>query len=168
MTGPKSISPAHHRRLEREHSFHVELPPAEAFTFFEPIGEKRWAEDWQPVFPTPEDARLHDGTVFTVARPHPAGGAPIDSVWTITRYEPPELIQYWNVLVGIRTTRIEVQCRARPTGGTHVRVRYLYTGLSDAGDTAIAEVTEAAFAKAIGGWGDAIAAYLRRGTPASP
>ncbi|HYC70119.1 MAG TPA: SRPBCC family protein [Opitutaceae bacterium] len=154
-------------RAVREHAFVVPLPPAECFVFFEPAGEKLWAEDWQPVFATPQDATLHDGSVFTVERPHPHGGAPIASVWTITQYDPPRAIEYRNVLAGLRATRILVRCE--PAGAaTRVVVRYVYTGLSDEGDAAIREVTPAAFAQSLEGWGAAIAAYLRRGTPASP
>lgn len=164
---PLPLPTAQHLRLEREHSFILGLPPADALGFFEPIGEKRWAEDWQPVFATPADAQLHDGSVFTVSRPHPAGSAPVDSVWTVTRYEPPRTIEYRNVLAGLRATRISVRCEATTDRHTRVIVRYVYTGLSEVGDAAIAEVTETAFAKSIEGWGQAIAAYLRRGTPAS-
>ena len=66
---------AEHRRLDREHSFTVARPPAEAFVLFEPVGEKCWAENWHPVFTSPEAARLHDGSVFTVAGHGPDGTA---------------------------------------------------------------------------------------------
>lgn len=158
---------AGHARADREYSFHVALPPAEAFRLFEPLGEKAWAEDWQPVFATAEDARLHDGSVFTVERPRAAGETPIASVWTITLYDPPRRIEYRNVLVGVRATRVAVRCE--PTdAGTHVAVRYVFTGLSLEGDAAIRAMTEPAFQGMIEGWNRSIADYLRRGTPASP
>lgn len=163
-TGPT----AGHVRLERGHTFVVALPPAEAFGFFEPIGEKRWAEGWQPVFASDLDTRLHDGSVFTVERPHPHGTGVVASIWMITHYDPPRLIEYRNVLVGLRATRIRVGCEPAPGNATRVTVRYVYTGLSIEGDAAIADVTEAAFAQSIASWGEGIAAYLRRGTPASP
>jgi hypothetical protein len=157
---------AGHAYAEREHAFTVALPPAEAFVFFEPLGEKKWAEGWQPVFTSPADARLHDGSVFTVESVHPHGGM-ISSVWTVSRYEPPRLIEYRNVLLGLRATRITVSCEPL-AGGTRVMVRYTYHGLSDQGDTLIARITPAAYAAMIESWGTDIAAYLRRGTPASP
>lgn len=47
-------------------------------------------------------------------------------------------------------------------------VRYEYTGLSAEGDALIAEITAERFAAMIGQWRDSIAAYLRRGTSATP
>ncbi|MGE0453254.1 MAG: SRPBCC family protein [Vicinamibacteria bacterium] len=156
-----------HLRATHEHAFTLALPPAEAFTFFEPIGEKRWASDWDPRFPVPEDAQLHDGSVFTVLRPA-EGGATLESVWTITRYAPPLEVEYANVLVGVRATRITVRCDPAPAGATRVGVRYVYTGLSDAGDREIAGLGAAAYREMIESWGADIAAYLERGTPATP
>jgi hypothetical protein len=161
-----AVPHAGHVRTEREHSFAVALPPAEAFTFFEPIGEKRWAEGWQPVFVSAEDAQLHDGSVFTVESPH-AHGAPIHSVWTVSRYEPSRLIEYRNVLFGLRATQITVRCEPHASG-TRVTVRYVYHGLSEQGDVLIAKMTPDAYRAMIDGWGTAIADYLKRGTPASP
>lgn len=59
-------------------------------------------------------------------------------------------------------------CAAAGEKGTGVTVRYEYTGLSAAGDALIAEITAERFAAMIGQWRDSIAAYLRRGTPATP
>lgn len=155
-------------RAEFEHDFTVARPPAEAFVFFEPVGEKTWAEDWQPVFATAADAQLHNGSVFTVERPRPGGGAPMASVWTIARYEPPHGIEYANVLIGVRATRIAVRCEPDGPAATRVTARYVYTGLSAEGDAAIAQVTADSFREMIESWGTSIAAYLTRGTPASP
>lgn len=157
---------AGHVRTEREHSFTVALPPAEAFTFFEPIGEKRWAEGWQPVFASAEDARLHDGSVFTVESSHPDGTV-IRSVWTVSRYEPSRLIEYRNVLLGLRATQITVRCEPQ-VSGTRVTVRYVYHGLSEQGDQLIGKMTTDAYRTMIDSWGTDIADYLKRGTPASP
>lgn len=159
---------AGHVRLGRESSFTVARPPADSFSFFEPLGEKRWADDWQPVFATAADARLAVGTVFTVERPAAHGGERVSSLWTITRYEPPHAIEYFNVLLGIRATRIAVRCEPAAPGQTRVTVRYTYTGLSAAGDAAIGAISETAFSQMIAEWSRAIARYLERGTPASP
>jgi hypothetical protein len=164
---PPPIPVAHRATTEREHTFSVALPVAGAFGLFEPIGEKKWAEGWQPVFVSEADADLHDGSVFTVDRPG-EGGAPITSVWTITRYEPGRVIEYRNVLPGIRATRIIVRCEPTSDTDTRVTVRYTYHSLSTEGDAAITRITAPAFRDMIDGWGTAIADYLKRGTPASP
>ncbi len=161
-----AVAHAGHVRTEREHIFTVARPPAEAFTFFEPIGEKRWAEGWQPVFASEQDAHLHDGSVFTVESPQRDGGV-IRSVWTVSRYEPPRLIEYRNFLPSLRATQIAVRCEPHASG-TRVTVRYVYHGLSEQGDQLIGKMTPDAYRAMIDGWGTAIADYLKRGTPASP
>ena len=159
---------AGHARAEYMHSFELPLPPADAFVFFAPVGEKRWATDWQPVFASAPDADLHNGSVFTVDRPNPEGGTPIESVWTITRYEPPHTIEYHNVLPGLRTTRITVSVAQITPDRTRVTVRYVYTGLTSKGDDAIRQITPEGYRQMIESWGAEIDAYLGRGTPASP
>jgi hypothetical protein len=158
---------ATHTRAIHEHSFSVPLPAAEAFTLFEPVGEMCWAEDWFPIFATASDAQLHEGSIFTVLRPGPDGEPPISSVWTVTRYVPSRLIEYHNVIIGQRATRITVQCAAEGDRRTTVVVRYVYTGLTDAGDKAISQITPTSYRQMIDGWSAAIAAWLVRGTPAS-
>lgn len=162
-----AVETAGHVRAEREHAFTVPLPPAGAFTFFEPLGEKNWAEGWHPVFATPDDARLHDGSVFTVEAKSPEG-SPLHSVWAVSRYEPPRLIEYRNVLTGLRATQITVRCEPGGPGATRVTVRYVYHGLSPEGDALIGQITPEVFRSNVDGWGAAITAYLKRGTPATP
>ena len=157
-----------HTKVSREQTFTVARPIAEAFPLFEPSGEKKWAEGWNPVFPSADDLPLHDGSVFTVEAPHPHNGGLMKSVWAVTRYEPPHLIEYRNVVIGLRATRIRVWCAATGERETRVTVRYEYTGLSAEGDGLISEITAGHYQEMITQWHDAIAAYLRRGTPATP
>jgi hypothetical protein len=168
MTNPvPTTEHAHHARADRKHAFSVGLPPSEAFLLFEPVGEKNWADGWRPVFASPEDARLHDGSVFTVNRPHPIHGS-IESVWMVSRYEPPHRIEYRNVEAGRRVSWISVHCEAAGERTTRVSVRYVFTGLSKEGDDHITKMTEPAFREMIEGWSKMIANYLERGTPATP
>lgn len=164
---PPATEAAQHLRVEREHAFTVARAPATAFPFFEPVGEKNWAEGWHPVFASAEDARLHDGSVFTVETKD-SRGAPLSSVWAVSRYEPPRLIEYRNVITGLRATQITVRCEPAAEGATRVTVRYVYHGLSTEGDRLIAQVTPEAYRANIESWGSAIAAHLQRGTPATP
>ena len=112
-----------HLKATHEHSFVLPLAAAEAFTFFEPVGEKRWASGWDPRFATAGDARLHEGSVFTVDRPNPHGRPPTPSVWIVTRYIPPRSIEYHNVLIGQRTSHISIRLDAEAPQRTRVTVR---------------------------------------------
>jgi len=51
------MTPFRAEHCERSHSFTVALPVAEAFRLFEPEGERRWAEGWDPRYLHPADGR---------------------------------------------------------------------------------------------------------------
>lgn len=168
MASALPAAPATHLKVDRQHSFTVARPAAEAFGLFTPLGEKNWAEGWNPVFPTAGDLPLRDGSVFTVEAPHPHGRGLMQSVWSVSRFEAPRLIEYRNVIIGLRATRIQVECTAAGEKETRVTVRYTYTGLSTEGDELIGQITAERFKAMIGEWDKSIAAYLKRGTPATP
>lgn len=155
-----SAAPSHHHlSVERTHRFTVALPLAEAFPLFEPIGEKAWAPDWDPVFATNADAQLSDRTVFTRAAPH--GDHMPTSIWLITRYDPAGgLIEYRAIVPGVRVARITVRCTPDGGASTTVDVTYLHTSLSDDGDRFVRDMTEGKFRSFIEDWAIAIRTYL--------
>jgi hypothetical protein len=164
---PPSTTNAGHLVATRSHTFKVHLPLADAFTLFEPIGEKNWAEGFDPVFATPESSTLGDDSIFTVEASH--GGVKHQTIWLITRYDrAAALVDYRAVYPGVRVARITVHCRASAKSETTVEVTYRYTGLSAEGDEYIAAMTEGKFGEFIEKWNSAIGAYLARGTPAVP
>jgi hypothetical protein len=164
---PDSAPHAGHLTATRAHTFVVALPPAGAFTLFEPVGEKLWAEGWNPVFASAKDANLSTDTVFT--RDLVTQGQTGSSVWLITRYDRPAgAIEYRVVYPGQRVARITVQCHPAPGAGTNVEVTYRYTGLSAEGDHYIAAMTDEKYRAFIEEWASAIRAWQARGTPATP
>jgi hypothetical protein len=158
---------AGHLVATRSHTFSVQLPLADAFTLFEPVGEKNWAEGFDPVFAAPGSSALGDDSIFTVEASH--GGLRHQTIWLITRYEhAAAFVEYRAVYPGVRVARISVQCRATAESETTVEVTYRYTGLSAEGDEYIAAMTDGKFGEFIETWNSAIRAYLARGTPAVP
>ena len=89
-------------------------------------------------------------------------------MWTVSRYDPPRLIEYRNVLPGFRATQITVRCAPGAGDQTLVTVRYVYHGLTVAGDQHLATITPEVFRANIDGWGTSIRAWRGRGTPATP
>jgi hypothetical protein len=164
---PPTAPAERHLRITRTHRFTVSLPLAGAFTLFEPVGEKCWAEGWSPVFPTPGDAELSDNTVFTRTLSH--DGRPETSIWLITRYDPPAgVIEYRAIVPGVRVSRITVRCRPVGESQTSVEVTYRHTSLSEEGDRYVERMTGEHYRAFIEEWASAIRAYLARGTPATP
>ena len=162
-----STKTAEHSTAARSHMFTVHLPLAEAFTLFEPVGEKNWAGGFDPVFATKESAVLGTDSVFTLEASH--GGARHTAIWLITRYDrAAAVIEYRAVNPGVRVARITVQCSPSSESETRVDVAYRYTGLSEEGDAYVDSITEKKFGEYIDEWASDIRAYLARGTPATP
>ena len=160
-----TVKSSEHLRIARESSFTVNLPPKQAFVLFEPVGEKNWAEDWQPVFASASDAQLAEGSVFTVEGQHSPAGV-VNAVWTVVQYAPPDRIEYFSVIPGLRATRILIRCHALAEV-THITVGYDYHGLSAEGDRYLEKITENSFRRMIGQWSASITSYLKRRRPAS-
>jgi hypothetical protein len=145
--------------VERSHAFVVPLPLERAFTFFEPEGERAWAEGWDPTYLHPADGRAERGMVFTTDHGNE------HTVWMMIRHEPPNLVEYVRMTPGSRMGRVLVQCSAMDATRTRINVSYALTGLTEKGNTLIGEVDEAAFARFIGSWSEAIARFLEGGAP---
>ena len=137
------------------HAFVVALPPAQAFTLFEPEGERRWAEGWDPRYVYPADGRTEAGMVFTT------GHGSETTLWTMVRHDPAGgIAEYVRVTPGERIAGVLVQCADAGGGSTRVTVVYTFTGLDAKGNEYVRGWDAARFAAYIDGWGEAIAAAL--------
>lgn len=143
--------------VERAHAIALPLPIAQAFSFFEPEGERAWAEGWNPHYLNPTDGRAARGMVFMTDH----GGE--DTVWMMVRHEPPSLVEYVRTTPGSRIGRVLVQCTALEAARTRVNVVYALTGLTEKGNATIRELDPARFARFIDSWSDAIMSSLSPG-----
>jgi hypothetical protein len=104
----------------------------------------------------PADGHAEQGMVFTTSH----GGE--DTIWMMTRHEPAAgIVEYARVTPGSRTATVLVQCAPLDIVRTRVTVIYVLTGLSDAGNTYIRKMDEAAYRDYIDSWRDAIAKIAR-------
>ena len=145
---------------ERAHAFVLPLPIADAFPFFEPEGERAWAEGWNPRYLHPTDGRAVRGMVFTTDHGNE------DTVWMMVRHAPPEMVEYVRVTPGSRIGRVLVQCSALDARRTRVNVIYALTGLSDKGNETIRGLEEAQFRRFIDSWSSAIEKAISEGRAA--
>ena len=138
-------------RAFRSHSFDVALPAAEAFELFTPEGERAWVPGWDPRYVYPRGPVPEKGMVFTTGEGAEA------ALWLISRYEPAAGdVEYIRVTPGSRMAIVRVRCAPRAASSARVTVSYEYTGLSDAGNDYVRAMDEAAYAKFIESWGEAI------------
>jgi hypothetical protein len=137
--------------VERSRSFVVELPVDRAFRLFEPEGERAWAKGWDPEYLHPRGTTdAVRGMVFRTRH----GGE--ETLWTVMRHEPASgLVEYARVTPGSRMGRVLVQCARLDAARTRVTAVYALTGLSDAGNAALAEF-DRAYDAFIDSWESAI------------
>ena len=139
---------------ERSHAFVIAAPLREAFAFFEPEGERAWAEGWDPHYLQPTDGRAVRGMVFTTSHGNEA------TVWMMVRHEVPNLVEYVRMTPGSRIGRVLVQCTALDGARTRVNVVYALTGLSEAGNAVIRDLDAARYERFIEGWSTSIERVL--------
>ena len=153
MTAVSSFTPVH---VERTGRLRVALPLRQAFTFFSPEGERRWAAGWEPRYlhpaGTPSDAA---GTVFTTDHNDE------DTVWLVLRYSLDEgVAEYARLTPGSRVGTVTVTA-AEQGGATEVTVTYRLTSLSPAGNDVLNAITPDAYAAMLREW-EALIAKIPR------
>lgn len=99
---------------------------------FTPSGERLWAREWDPTFPSPPAEETEPGTVFQIDH---AGGR---AIWTVARHEPGESIAYCMTVPGDRSGLVTVTCRPSERGTT-ATVTYDMTALSPAGNAGLGQ-----------------------------
>ena len=102
---------------------HVPAGHPAPLDLFTPLGERVWADGWDPRFPDPGSAPDAAGSVFTVSHDGET------TVWTILEHEPGRRIRYFRVRPGVHAGSLEVLL----AGDASARVSYDLTALSHAG-----------------------------------
>ena len=141
-------------RCTRATELRFDHPIEAVFGMFTPEGERAWAQVWnpRPVHP-PGDTGVRDA-VFTTAH----GGA--NAVWFVTELDEGNFVaEYVNFVAGERVTRVDVACDAAGPTETRVIVRYVVTGLSEAGNAYVRKF-DAHFDGEMREWQRSIAAAL--------
>ena len=128
-----SFVPAHQTRSA---TIRLDAPPERAFGMFTPLGERAWAQGWEPEFLHPTDGEACEGSVFITR----AGG--VETIWTTIAHDPPKRAAYSRVTPGLHAVIVEVRLRDAEDGGTLANVAYAFTALTSAGNDAVAEMVE--------------------------
>ncbi len=102
----------------------VALPPAEAFRLFTPLGEREWAEGWDPEFPDPDPG--DDSAPGTVFRTLGHG----ETVWTVVGREDGRHVSYARVTHGVNAGLVSVTLDDAADAGSRVTVTYELTALT--------------------------------------
>jgi hypothetical protein len=143
---------ARHSYLQRLHA-----PPREAFPLLCPVREAEWISGWDPLLVLTNSGRAEGGCVFIMA------GEPA-AIWTVTRFEPPERIDFVKVTPGVTVGQISIILRPDADGGTFADVTYGYTSLgTPEGDAAVRAFTLDAYTAAMALWERRLNHFLATG-----
>lgn len=133
-------------------SFHLDAPVARVFPLFTALGEKAWAEGWEPELLSGREER---GSVFRTSH------SGRETTWIVVDYRPAEgRVSYARLAQGSNMGLVDVQCRA-VSGGTEVSVRYTLTGVNPQGQAFVAEFLDPAhYSRMIDDWHTAVSQAL--------
>ncbi len=149
------------RRAKLTGSIMLSAPIHEAFPLFSPLGEKHWAEGWDPEIVSPAGGEWTRDMVFRTR------DADQEVIWIVAELDlEAHRVAYFRTVPDLLVARVEVRCRAMGDR-TEATVGYSYVGLSDAGNAQIAEWTEAAYRLKMEQWEKAINDYLARARQAT-
>jgi len=141
-------------------SFHLEAPIARVFPLFTALGEKAWAQGWEPQLLSGREER---GSAFRTVH----GGR--ETTWIVIDYRPSEgRVSYARLAQGSNIGLVDVHCSATSGGGTDVSVRYTLTGLDAQGQAFVSRFLDPAhYGRMIEDWRESITAALSGAKPAS-
>lgn len=147
-------------RVKRSRLIHLNGQSDHVFSLFDPIGEKKWAENWNPTFMFPEPG-VRQGSVFTT-RDHDG----TETIWIITKFDKNNRnIVYTSVTPSFKVSIIEISCEPNRANHTKARVTYTIAALSEKGKQYITSMSKQHYHKWMANWEKAINHYLQHGHP---
>lgn len=134
-------------------SFHLDAPVARVFPLFTALGEKAWAQGWEPELLSGREERgsvfrtVHDGRKTT---------------WIVVEYRPSDgRVSYARLAHASNMGLVDVRCTPTAGGGTEVSVRYTLTGINPQGHAFVSQFLDPArYGRMIEEWHAALAKTL--------
>ena len=148
------------KRVSHEYTQTNNAPPEKVFPLLCPVREADWVPGWQYRLIYSESGLAEDGCVFSTPNE-----ADPETVWMVTHYDPTAFtIAFAWIEPGMIATQIRIALGPAPGGKTRAHIRYLYTGLSPAGNAALERYTPEWFRSKMQSWETAINYFLRNGS----
>jgi len=147
-------------QVTRSHTLRINGRPDDVFGLFDPIGEKKWSKDWNPImiFP-PSD--ICQGAVFVTRDDDET-----ETIWIITTLDRTTgSIAYTSVTPNFKVNIIDISCEPDGVNRTKARVTYTITALSEKGNQYISSFSKDRYNKWMMNWEKAINHYLQCGRP---
>jgi hypothetical protein len=147
------------KRVSYEYTQTNDAPPERVFPLLCPVREADWVPGWRYHLIYSESGVAEDGCVFST--PNDAGP---ETLWMVTHYDPAAFtIAYAWIEPGMIAAQIRIALSQVPGGKTSAHIRYLYTGLSPAGNAVLGRYTSEWFRGKMQSWEKAINHFLTNG-----
>jgi hypothetical protein len=153
------IMPFVAQHFTRTQNIHLSASPNRVFPLFDPIGEKQWADGWEPEIIYPLSGEVEEGMVFTTG-----SHDEVQVIWTILTFDAAKWrISYLRVTSGSHVARIDIRCEDHLDETTRTSISYTFTALTERGNDYVAKFTEEHYQEWMSSWEKAINYYLRHG-----
>ncbi len=134
--------------------------PEKVFPLLCPVREAEWVPGWQYRLVYSQSGLAELGCIFTT--PNEDGS---ETTWVVSEYDPLSFrIGFVWVWPGLVAAQIQISLE-RTGENTKAHIRYIYTGLSPAGNREVERYNESWFQDKMKGWEAAINHYLKTGKP---
>ena len=152
------------KRVSHEFTQTNDAAPEKVFPLLCPVREAEWVPGWHYRLIYSESGVAEDGCVFTT--PNEAGP---ETLWMVTHYDPDAYqIAYAWVQPGMIATQLRISLASAAGGTTSAHIRYLYTGLSPAGNALLDGHSPEWFQGKMQGWEVAMNFFLSNGSLIQP
>lgn len=146
-------------RVSHSYTQSLIAPPEEIFPLLCPVREAEWVPGWDPELVISESGVAELDCVFITQ------GAPNNSIWVVTRYEPESyLLEMLKITPGLTVGKLEIKLAAKDDGKTAAEVAYTYTSLGPRGDAFLDEFTTTAYRGFMETWERELNHYLSTGS----
>ena len=143
-------------RVRRRGTLRVAAPPAQAFPFFTPDGERLWVPDFDPEYLHPLSGDQGVGAIFTTRH------GDEDTLWMVQRFSLRDgTAEYARVTPGSRRGTVHVALAAVDAHTTEATVTYDLASISAEGDAVLEAMTEDAYAAMLADWEQRIARAIQ-------
>jgi len=147
------------KRVSHEYIQTNPAPPDKVFPLLCPVREAEWVPGWEYRLIYSQSGVAELGCVFTTPNP----GGP-ETVWMVTDYDPTAFrIAFAWVQPGTVATQLRISLSANADGTTQSHIRYVYTGLSEAGNKEVERFDRAWFEHKMRHFEAALNHHLRTG-----
>jgi len=146
-------------RVSHSYTQHLDAPPPAVFELLCPVRETEWVNDWRPKLVLSESGFAEPDCIFITP------GIPEEAMWLMTKYDRQAFeLEIIKVIPGVVIGRITVSLTADGDAACSADITYAYTSISDHGDRALEEFTEAHFQSFMVTWEKELNHFLKEGT----